>query len=220
MKMQLPRVVCRQLAVATICLYLGIPPLPALADPSEVQRATYTAEAAAPTTKHDTEQRLERKPLRAQGDSHLKSLPLPPRGAARGGEGDDPNVDRRIKPAAGLPTGLASLAVVLALFFAAAWAVRRGLPKGPVNLSSDVVEVLGRTPLAGRQFAHLIRCGNKLLLVYVAPGCAETLTEIIDPVEVDRLAGLCRQTHPHSATASFRQVFQQFSRDRKRGEAT
>ena len=127
-------------------------------------------------------------------------------------EGDKPNAGRAIKPASGIATGMASLAVVLGLFLAAAWAVRRGMPAGPAKLPGEVVEVLGRTPLTGRQFAHLIRCGNKLLLVHLAPGSAETLTEITDPVEVDRLAGLCRQAHPHSATTSFRQVFQQFSR--------
>jgi hypothetical protein len=57
---------------------------------------------------------------------------------------------------------------------------------------------------------QLIRCGHKLLLVCISAAGAETLTEITDPQEVDRLAGLCRQAHPHSATASFQQVFQQF----------
>ena len=112
-----------------------------------------------------------------------------------------------------LTTGVASLAVVLGLFFVVACALRRATPRGSALLPGEVVEVLGRAPMAGRQFAHLIRCGNKLLLVHLAPGCAETLTEITDPVEVDRLAGLCKQAQPQSSTASFRQVFQQFSRE-------
>lgn len=140
--------------------------------------------------------------------------PLPPQSDGRGGDGEKANEERPFRPASGFATGLMSLAIVLGLFFVAAWAVRRGLPQGPSALPSDVVEVLGRTPLAARQYAHLVRCGNKLLLVHVAPGCAETLTEITDPVEVDRLAGLCRQAHPQSATASFRQIFQQFSREK------
>ena len=40
---------------------------------------------------------------------------------------------------------------------------------------------------------------------------AETLTEITDPEEVVRLAGFCRQKHPQSATAAFREVFEQFA---------
>jgi flagellar biogenesis protein FliO len=113
----------------------------------------------------------------------------------------------------GLPSPAAmagSLAVVLGLFFAVVWVMRGATPKGLVLLPGEVVEVLGRAPLAGRQQVHLLRCGNKLLLVSVTPAGAETLTEVTDPLEVDRLAGLCRQAHPHSATAAFRQVLQQF----------
>ena len=119
-----------------------------------------------------------------------------------------------VKPVGGLPsvaTTAGSLAVVLGLFFAVVWMMRRASPKGSALLPGEVVEVLGRAPLAGRQQMHLLRCGNKLLLVSVTPAGAETLTEVTDPLEVDRLAGLCRQTHPQSATAAFRQVFQQFA---------
>ena len=86
----------------------------------------------------------------------------------------------------------------------------RTAPKGTTLLPGEVVEVLGRAPLAGRQQMHLLRCGNKLLLVSVTPAGAETLTEVTEPAEVDRLAGLCRQAHPQSATTAFRQIFQQF----------
>ena len=68
-----------------------------------------------------------------------------------------------------------------------------GGAKSATLLPTEVVEVLGRAPLAGRQQMHLLRCGNKLLLVSVTPTGAETLTEVTDPVEVDRLSGLCRQ---------------------------
>lgn len=121
------------------------------------------------------------------------------------------------RAASGLPslvTMMASLAIVLGIFFLVAWCMRRGLPAGAQLLPTDVVEVLGRTPLAGRQYAHLVRCGNKLLLVSISPGVAETLTEITDPVEVDRLSGLCRQAQATSASASFKQIFQQFGRER------
>ena len=116
-----------------------------------------------------------------------------------------------------MPAGLqslvpmaASLAVVLGLFLAFAWMLRGATPKAAGLLPNEVVEVLGRAPLAGRQQMHLLRCGNKLLLVSVTPAGAETLTEVTDPLEVDRLAGLCQQARPHSATAAFRQIFQQF----------
>lgn len=203
----------RLLAVATIGAFVGNTCL-TLAEPTGVQKAVLVEAAGSATKEQQTEQPLGDRPPRRLDGARTRSLPLPPRSTVRDGDGEKPIGGRPFSPASGLATGLATLAAVLGLFFVTAWAVRRGLPQGPAKLPGDVVEVLGRTPLAGRQFAHLIRCGNKLLLVHIAPGCAETLTEISDPVEVDRLAGLCRQAHPQSATASFRQIFQQFSREK------
>ncbi|MDZ4782956.1 MAG: flagellar biosynthetic protein FliO [Planctomycetia bacterium] len=115
-----------------------------------------------------------------------------------------------------LKTVAASLSLVLGLFLTAAWLLKRSLPKSAGMLPSDVVQVLGRTQLAGKQFAHLVRCGNKLLLVNITPGGAETLTEITEPLEVDRLLGICAQQNPTSATAAFRDVFQQLGKERSR----
>ncbi len=132
-------------------------------------------------------------------------IPLAPSGHAGPSE--------TTKAVQGLPAlgpMVSGLAIVLGLFLAVAWALRRTAPKGTTLLPGEVVEVLGRAPLAGRQQMHLLRCGNKLLLVSVTPAGAETLTEVTEPVEVDRLAGLCRQAHPQSATTAFRQIFQQF----------
>ena len=117
-----------------------------------------------------------------------------------------------VSPLPSLLTMIFSLAVVLSVFLGLAWVMRRSLPPGTRLLPAEVVEVLGRIPLAGRQQAHLVRCGNKLLLLAVSPGGAETLTEITDPVEVDRLAGLCRQSDPQSTTTSFRHVFEHLGR--------
>jgi flagellar biogenesis protein FliO len=78
-------------------------------------------------------------------------------------------------------------------------------------LPPEVFEVLGRAPLAARQQVHLLRCGRKLLLVSVTQAGTETLAEVTEPEEVDRLAGLCRQAHTQSATAAFRQVFGQWA---------
>jgi flagellar biogenesis protein FliO len=134
-------------------------------------------------------------------------LPLPPPGSNNRGEAGN--------RAGGLPSAItvaASLAVVLGIFFLIAWAMRRTAPPGLTPLPGEVLEVLGRAPLAGRQQVYLLRCGTKLLLVSVTPTGAETLTEIIDPMEVDRLSGLCHEARPNSATAAFRRVFQRFAR--------
>jgi len=118
------------------------------------------------------------------------------------------------KAPGGLPsvvTAGGSLAMVLGVFFLTAWAMRRARPAGMSMLPGEVFEVLGRAPMANRQQVHLLRCGSKLLLVCVTPTGTETLTEIVDPIEVDRLAGLCRQTHSGSTTEAFRQVLGQFA---------
>lgn len=87
----------------------------------------------------------------------------------------------------------ASLAAVLGLFFGIAWIMRRGLPSSATaRLPAEVIEVLGRAPLAGRQQIQLLRLGNKLLLVCISPTGVNPLGEVTDPAEVERLAALCR----------------------------
>jgi flagellar biogenesis protein FliO len=109
---------------------------------------------------------------------------------------------------------IVSLAVVLGLFFVIAWLMRRSLPNSAQRLPTEAVEILGRTPLAGRQQMHLLRFGNKMLLVCVSPTGVDTLGEITDPVEIDRMAGLCAQTQSSSASAAFKQIFGQLTREK------
>lgn len=54
------------------------------------------------------------------------------------------------------------------------------------------LEMLGKLPLAGRHQLCLVRCGPKLLVLCVTAAGAQTLTEIVDPQEVERLSQLCR----------------------------
>lgn len=108
----------------------------------------------------------------------------------------------------------ASLMLVLGLFVFCTWWLRRAMPRGARVLPADVVEVLGRTPLAARQQAHLLRVGNKLLLVAVSPGVTETLCEVTDREEVERIVGLCRAAESNSSTRSFQEIFRQFGRER------
>lgn len=148
-------------------------------------------------------------PAPAAPSAHDAPLPLAPPHRGKSPEPRSP-----ASRASGLSSVLSvasALAVVLGLFLVGAWAMRRAAPRGARPLPSEVFEVLGRAPLAGRQQVHLLRCGKRLLLVSVAPEGAETLTEINDPDEVAHLAGLCRQAEPNSATAAFRQIFQQWA---------
>ncbi|MEX0936802.1 MAG: flagellar biosynthetic protein FliO [Pirellulales bacterium] len=131
----------------------------------------------------------------------------PPQRALAGGLGT---------PRGGLPsltTALAGLAFVLGLFLLFAWVLKRSLPKSAAPLPTEVVEVLGRVPLAARNFAHLVRLGNKLVLVSISSAGIEALSEITDPAEVDRLAGICEQSRPTSSSQAFRGVLQSFARE-------
>jgi flagellar biogenesis protein FliO len=94
------------------------------------------------------------------------------------------------------------------LFLLVVLVTRRGLPKGATSLPKDVVEVLGRAPLVGRQQVHLVRCANKVLLVCVSPTSSHTLTEITDPHEVEQLLIACRGAH--SGGAAFEKILHQF----------
>ena len=119
----------------------------------------------------------------------------------------DPN-----KKADGLPSGFtvfASLALVLGIFLALVWVLRRAAPPGASLLPAEAFEVLGRAPLANRQQAHLLRCGNKLLLISAGAAGTEPLTEITDPAEVERLTELCRRARPNIATTALSRILGQ-----------
>jgi len=121
------------------------------------------------------------------------------------------------QPIVSIWTVVSGLAIVLGLFLLMAWLFKRGMPQVAAALPREVVETLGRTTIAPRQTVHLLRIGQKLLLVSISATGVETLTEITDPLEVDRLAGICNQSSPHSASSAFRHVFQQFSREPAKG---
>ena len=70
--------------------------------------------------------------------------------------------------------------------------------------------MLGQTTLGHRQQAQLVRLGRTLLLIGVSPAGAETLAEVTDASEVDRLAALCRGPNAASTGPSFRDVLQNF----------
>jgi flagellar protein FliO/FliZ len=116
-------------------------------------------------------------------------------------------------PSGALATVGGSLALVLGLFLVIAWCARRITPAGAAILPKEAVELLGRTSLATRQQAHLVRIGNKLLLVAISPAGAETLTEITEPTEVEHLTALCHRSKPTSSTLAFRQALTELANE-------
>lgn len=95
-----------------------------------------------------------------------------------------------------------SLAVVLGLFFLLTWLMRRGMPSSVARLPDDVVSVLGKAPLLGRQQLHVLRFGNKLLLVCASTSGFEKLAEITEPEEFQRIVGLCDRSESGTPTTT------------------
>jgi flagellar biogenesis protein FliO len=119
----------------------------------------------------------------------------------------------RPSPEQSLRTIGGSLAVVIALVLGMALLFRKVQPKGAGALPLEVIEVLGRSTLTKGQNLQLVRIGGKLVLLCVTAHGSETLTEINDADEVERLATLCRQSGPKSVSAAFRDVLAQVGSD-------
>ena len=116
-----------------------------------------------------------------------------------------------------LSTAGAGLAIVVGLFLLCAWLFRRSGPKPTSPLPKDAAAVLGRMPLAGNHFAHLVKLGNKLVLVSVGPDSVTTLAEVDDANEVQRLLALCLRGNPTSTSAEFQQVLEQLAAEPAQG---
>ena len=102
-----------------------------------------------------------------------------------------------------------SLALVLGLYFAFVWVMRKLNLGGNAGLPSDVVEVLGQVPFGARRSLQLIRLGSKVLLLLNSPDGTQPLGEISDPDEVEHLVSLCqgkRQSRSRQPAAAVQHV--------------
>lgn len=197
----------------------GQPPRAESSTAARLARATAVERSASKSSPDDlfsdSPPPAEAKPSRSEPPGG-STLVLPAkRGERREGRPQAATAPLEGWPSLGKVAG--SLGIVLGVFLALIWGLRRLSPRSGGQLPKEAFEVLGRAPLAGRRQAQLIRCGPKLLLVSVAADEIETLTEITDPAEVDRLAGLCLQSHPTSASAAFRGILDQFAKEPAQG---
>jgi flagellar biogenesis protein FliO len=135
-------------------------------------------------------------------ESPSPALPLPPRERDRRRQASE-NASAVRSP---LWTVASSLTMVVGLFLLTVWGARKHLPQAATPLPEDVIRVLGRAPLAHRQTMQLVRLGNKLVLLCVTPQGAETLAEIHDRGEVDRLTASCDPNSPDAMSATFRHI--------------
>ncbi len=116
-------------------------------------------------------------------------------------------------------TVVASLAGVIGLFLLVAWGTKKALPGGTGRLPTEVLEPLGRLPVTSKTELQLLRLGSKLVLVSSNGGSMDTVCEVTDPLEVERLLALCRKQKPNSSTVAFRETLSQVSAEPVRGFA-
>jgi flagellar biosynthetic protein FliO len=100
---------------------------------------------------------------------------------------------------------MGGLAIVLCVVGGLAWLARKHLPTAARGLPGAAFEVLGRRTIEPRAAVHLVRCGNRILLLGSTPAGLTALTEFSDPEEVDHIAGICRAGD--DAQMSFLQMF-------------
>lgn len=113
-----------------------------------------------------------------------------------------------------IATTIGGLGIALGAFLLLAWMVKRNVPAALRPLPGDVVQVLGRAPLAGRQQMHVLRFANKLVLVSITPaGDTISLAEIEDSDEVSRVVALCNNQESESSSESFRRLLHQFGQE-------
>ena len=92
-----------------------------------------------------------------------------------------------------MTTVLSALFIVLAAFFLVVWLTRSANKRRWSPLPTEAAQVLGRMPLAGRQWMQLVQVGNKLVMLSVNANQVDTITEITDRDEVERLVALCHK---------------------------
>jgi flagellar biogenesis protein FliO len=113
-----------------------------------------------------------------------------------------------------------SLLFVVGVFLFLVWGFRKtGLP-AMVSLPDSVVQVLGQRNLSPRQPMYVVRFGSKLILVSQQAGQTQTLSEIVDPDEVERLVQLCESSSSRGTAKSFRQVVQDFASRSKESQSS
>jgi flagellar biogenesis protein FliO len=86
-----------------------------------------------------------------------------------------------------IPRVVGSLAIVIAAIFALRWTARRFFHFPAAGRSSDLIEILARTPISGRQHVVILKIARRVLVVADNGQQLTTLCEITDPQELREL---------------------------------
>ncbi len=125
---------------------------------------------------------------RSNSRESTPGMRLPPRTNAH--ESTTTPTAKRASTGGGLWTTVISLAAIIGCLGLVGYWLRPylGVPRG---LPIEALELLGRRTIEQKIAIHLVRCGNKVLVLGVSPEGARTLSEITDPAEVQRLIKAC-----------------------------
>lgn len=106
----------------------------------------------------------------------------------------DPDNPKSISATNGLWNTAISLGLVIGFVaLSGRWLKQRGF-RGPSVLPVEAFEVLGKRVLDTKTTVHMVKCGNRILLLGAGPEGVRTLSEIDDKLEVVQLASICRDS--------------------------
>jgi flagellar biogenesis protein FliO len=129
---------------------------------------------------------IDRPPLRlARPDANRTSTSTAP------GSATAPDLARPERLTSGWWTTAGGLSLVVIAIVVCGRFLRRWLPTAPGLLPAQALETLGRFPVDSRNTIHLVRCGNRILVLSAAGDGLRTLCEIDDGAEVASLMRLC-----------------------------
>lgn len=110
---------------------------------------------------------------------------------------------------------MAVLAGIVVVIVVGAKFLKKHGPLLTGGIPEDALEVLGKRAIDRGQTIYLVRLAGRILVIGSSTGGLQTLGEVTDPVEIDYLAGVCRQSSERSAlTQGFLTLFnRQFGRN-------
>lgn len=128
-------------------------------------------------------------PVRAEANETAGGIRLPPR--SRGHESGTVSFRKSSSSGSLWTTTLSLAAIVGSVTLVGYWLKPYlGLPR---SLPIEAMELLGRRMIEQKVAIHLVRCGERVLVLGVSPEGARTLAEITDPGEVQRMVDACQQ---------------------------
>ena len=104
-----------------------------------------------------------------------------------------------------------SLAVVLSLFLGILWMTRNRRPSKGIRLGKETLEIIGQTTLTKNHTLHVVKLGERLLLISAGESDVTCLSEISDPVEVEQL--LATTDIHDSPRSTFKTLFAQYDQN-------